>query len=67
VARVGERRGTYRVVEGIPEGKGPFTRSRRREIDFNEIDWEGVKWNDLAQDRDRLRAVVNTVINLRAR
>jgi len=67
VARLGERRGTYRVVERITEGKRPFTRSRRREIDFNEIDWESVKWNDLTQDRNRLRAVVNAVINLRSR
>jgi len=59
--------GTYRVVEGIPEGKGSFAKSRRREIDFNQVDWEGVKWIDLAQDRDKLRAVVKAVMNLRAR
>jgi hypothetical protein len=40
---VGERRGTYRVVEGKPEGKRQHARSRPREIDFNEIDLEGVK------------------------
>jgi hypothetical protein len=33
-------------------------------MDLGEIGWDGVDWVDLAQDRDRLRALVNTVINL---
>jgi hypothetical protein len=33
-------------------------------IDFKEIAWEGMNWNDLAQDRDQWWAFVNTVMNL---
>jgi hypothetical protein len=33
--------------------------------DLRQVEWEGVQWMDLAQDRDHLRAVVNTVKNLR--
>jgi hypothetical protein len=34
-------------------------------MDFREIEWDGVDWIDMAQDRDQWRAVVNTVLNLR--
>jgi hypothetical protein len=52
-----------------PERKIPFGRPRRRweyviKMDLGEIGW-GVEWIQLAQDRDRWRAVVNTVMNLR--
>jgi hypothetical protein len=55
---------------GKPEGKRPLVRPRRRwvnniKIDLREIRWDGMDWIDLAQDRDRRRAVVNTVVNLR--
>jgi hypothetical protein len=55
---------------GNPEGKRPLGRSRRRwadgiKIDLRETGWEGVEWIHLAQDRDRWRAVVNAVTNLR--
>jgi hypothetical protein len=55
---------------GKPEGRRPLGRSRRRwvgniKIALREIEWDGVDWIDLAQDRDHWRALVNTVMNLR--
>jgi hypothetical protein len=52
-----------------PEGKRPLRRPRRRwvdniKIDLREIGWDAMDWIDLAQDRDRWRALVNTVMNL---
>jgi hypothetical protein len=34
-------------------------------MDLREIEWDGMDWIDLAEDRDQWRALVNTVINLR--
>jgi hypothetical protein len=70
VARMGEGRNVYRVLVGKPEGKRPLRRPRRRwedgiKMDLREIGWGGVEWIQLAQDRDRWRAVVNAVMNLR--
>jgi hypothetical protein len=55
---------------GKPEGKRPLRRQRRRwvdniKMDLTEIGWDGMDWFDLAQDRDRWSALVNTVMNLR--
>jgi hypothetical protein len=55
---------------GKPEGKRPLRRPRRRwvdnmKMDLREIGWDGVDWIDLAQDWDHLRALLNTVMNLR--
>jgi hypothetical protein len=55
---------------GKPEGKRPLGSPRRRwvdniKIDLLEIGWGGVDWIGLAQDRDKSRAVVNVVMNLR--
>jgi hypothetical protein len=60
----------YRVSMGETEGKRPFRRPRRRwedgiRMDLREIGWGRVDWIQLAQDRDRWRALVNTVMNLR--
>jgi hypothetical protein len=70
VARMGEGRNVYRVLVGKPEGKRPLERPRRRwedeiKMDHREIGWGGVEWIQVAQDRDRWRAVVNAVMNLR--
>jgi hypothetical protein len=71
VARRGEKRNVYRILVRKPEGKRPLGRTRRRwedniKMDLREIGWGGIDWIDLAQDRDQWRALVNTVMNLRA-
>ena len=65
----GERRGAYRFWVGIPEGKRPLGRPRRRwvdniKIDVKEIGLQDVDQIDLAQDRDNLYNLVYTVMNL---
>jgi hypothetical protein len=67
---MGEKRNAYRLLVGKPEGKRPLGRPRHRwvdniRIDLLEIDWGGVAWIGLAQDRDKWRALVNAVMNLR--
>jgi hypothetical protein len=63
-------RNAYRILVGKPEGKTQLGRPRRRwvdniKMDLREIEWDGVNWIDLAQDRDQWRALVNMVMNLR--
>jgi hypothetical protein len=68
VARMGEGRGVHSVLVGKPEGKSPFGRPRRRWEDNIKMALQevggGGDWMDLAQDRDRWRALVNTVMSL---
>jgi hypothetical protein len=66
----GAKRNAYRILVGKPEGKRPLGRPIRRwedniRMDLREIGWGSMDWIDLAQDRDRWRALVNTVMNLR--
>jgi hypothetical protein len=70
VARMGEKRNAYRLLVRKPEGKSPLGRQRRRwvdniRLDLGEVGWGDVDWIVLAKDRDRWRAVVNSVMNLR--
>jgi hypothetical protein len=61
-----EGRGVYRVLVGKLEGKRPMGRPRRRwEADLQELGCGGMDWIDLAQGRDRWRAIVHAVMNLR--
>jgi hypothetical protein len=70
VARMGEERGVHRVLVGKPEGKRPMGRPRRRwedniKMDVEEVGGDRGDWMMLVQDRDRSRAFVSTVKNLR--
>jgi hypothetical protein len=60
----------YRVLTGKSEGRRPLGRPRRRwghntRMDLREVECGCVDWMELAQDRDRWRALVGTVMNLR--
>jgi hypothetical protein len=70
VARMGEKRNTYRLLVRKPEGKRPLGRPRRRlvdniKMDVLDIGWGGVDWIGLPKDKDKWRALVNVVMNLR--
>jgi hypothetical protein len=70
VARMGEKRNVYRLLTGKPEGKRPLGRPRSGcvdniRMDLGEVGWSDVDWIGLAQDRNRWRAVVNSILNLR--
>jgi hypothetical protein len=70
VARMVEVRGAYNILVGRPDGRRPLGRPRRRwedniKMDLRETGFWDVDWIHWAQNRDRWRAVVNTIMNLR--
>ena len=70
MARMGEGRGVHRVLVGKPVGKRPMGRPRRRwedniKMDLQEVGGGCGDWMEMAQDRDRWRALVSTVMNFR--
>ena len=59
----------YRVFVGIPQGKKPLGRPKCRwdyniKLDLKGVGWRGMDWLELAQDKDKWRALVNAVMNL---
>ena len=70
MARVWQKRSAHGVLVGKPEVKRPLGRPKHRRKDsikmgLRWVEWEGIELLYLAQDRDRWRAVVNAVMNLR--
>jgi hypothetical protein len=70
VARMVDGRGVYRVLVENPEGRRPLGKIRRRwedniRMDLREVRCGCVDWMELAKDRDRWRALVSAVMNLR--
>jgi hypothetical protein len=70
VSRIGETRNVDRLLVGNPEAKSPLGRPRHRwvdniRMDLEEVGWGNVDWIGLAKDRNRWRALVNSVLNLR--
>jgi hypothetical protein len=64
VARMGEQRNVHRLLVGKPQAKRPLGRPRRRWVDNVKMDLLGIRWGSgdwigLAQDKDKLRAVMN--------
>jgi hypothetical protein len=67
---MGENRNAYRLLVGKPEGKRPLGRPIRRLVDnigmdLGEVGWGDVDWIGLAKDRNRWRALLNSVLKLR--
>jgi hypothetical protein len=72
VARIWEKRNSYKILVGKREGKKPLRGLRRRLMDnvkmnLRDIGWGGMDWIDMVQDREQWRALVNTVMNVLVR
>jgi hypothetical protein len=70
VAWMGKKRNAYGLLVGKPERKRPLGRPRNWwmdniKMDLGDMGWRDVAWIGLAQDRNRWRALVNSVLNLR--
>ena len=70
MGRMGQGRGVYRVLVGKPEGMRPLGRPKLRwedniKMDLQEVGGGCGDWKELAQDRDRWRVLVSTVMKLR--
>ena len=69
MVRMGDRRGVYRILVGRPDGKSQLGRPKRRreyniKMNFQEVGCGTMDWLELAQDRDRWRALVDEIRNL---
>jgi hypothetical protein len=69
VARMGAKRNADRILVGKPEGNRPLGGPRRKwvddiKMDLREIEWDGIDWINVAQDRDHWRVLVRMVMNL---
>jgi hypothetical protein len=67
---MGEWRGAYRILVGRPERRRPLGGPRLRwedniKMDLQDVGWGSMDWIDMAQDRERWRALVDAVMNLR--
>jgi hypothetical protein len=62
---MGEKRNAYRLLVGKSEARRPLGRPRRTWVDNIKMDLVDVGWGGLGQDRERWRALVNSVLNLR--
>jgi hypothetical protein len=67
---MGEKKNAFRLSVGKPEGKRPLGRPRRKWVnnirtDHVDVGWDDVDWISLTPDKNRLRALVNSELNLR--
>jgi hypothetical protein len=69
MARTGHRRGAYRVLVVRPKGKRPLGRPMCRwqdiTMDLQEVEWRGMDWIDVVQDRNSWGALLNAVMTFR--
>ena len=70
ISRAGDRKHACRILVGRAEGKRAVGRTRRAWEDIikkylQDVEWGGMDWIDLAQDRDRWRALLSVVMKLR--